>query len=225
MLIRTVISTLIIFFSLSIDLALAGSPDLTIDQPKLAAKEVFTEEPWGISLFEEQKLIRELKKGGYVIYFRHTATEQKIEQWDDIDLQDCATQRNLSELGQRQGRRIGIVFSSLGIKVSKVLTSPFCRCIDTGTIAFGTVDISRALLFSVGEDKGLEIALRKILGTQPLAGGNTVLVSHSSNLRDAAGIDPQPEGVAVIFKPRTDGSFSYVATVLPEGWDYFLNEK
>jgi len=179
----------------------------------------------GTLSLDEQQLIRELQKGGYVIYFRHTATEQKTVQWDNIDLQDCATQRNLSELGRQQSLGIGAAFSSLGINVTRVVSSPFCRCIETGKLAFGTVEISHDLLFSPGSDKLLEAKLGKMLRTKPLADGNTVLISHSSNLRETTGIDPKPEGVAVIFKPQDDGSFSYVAMVRPDGWDDFLKEK
>ncbi len=219
------IFALITLIAFSTHPVLADASDVKVDQQQLSAKEVSPEKHWGTSLFDGQKLIEELKKGGYVIYLRHTATEQKIEQWDDIDLQDCTTQRNLSELGRQQGRQIGAAFSSLGIKISKVLTSPYCRCVETATIAFGTAEISYDLLFSVGRNEELEVALGVMLGNRPLVGSNTVLVSHSSNLRDAAGIVPNPEGAAIIFKPQEDGSFLYVATVLPEGWDYFLNEN
>ena len=224
--IRSCVFPLVLLLSLGAQLVLADSANQTFDQKQLSTTDDTSQgKTWGTSLLSGRRLIQELQKGGYVIYLRHTATEQKIEQWDDIDLLDCSTQRNLSEQGRQQGLRIGVAFSSLGIKLTKVVTSPFCRCIETGRIAFGTVEISSDLLFIPGRDQILEAALGKMLGTRPLDGTNTMLVSHGSNLIDTTGIDLKPEGAAVIFKPEENGSYSYVATVLPEGWDYLLNEK
>lgn len=223
--IKLFVVPLIILLAVNAIPAQADPPNLKVDPSPVVKDEVAHGATWGDSSLNAQQLIRELQKGGYIVYFRHTATEQKTVNWDDIDLQDCTTQRNLSELGRQQGRQIGEAFSSLGIKVSKVLSSPFCRCIDTARIAFGTAEISQDLLFSVGGDETLQVALGNLLGTQPLANSNTVLVSHSSNLRDTTGVDPKPEGLAAIFKPKSDGSYSFVATVLPDGWEKLLNEK
>jgi hypothetical protein len=45
-----------------------------------------------------------------------------------------------------------------------------------------------------------------------------VIISHTANLKEAAGIWPKPEGVAIVFRPRRDGSFEPIARVLPEDW-------
>ena len=186
--IKTCILSLSVLLSMSVELLLADSGNLIIDRESLATDEISQGKTWGASLLDGQQLVSELQKGGYVIYLRHTATEQKIEQWNKIDLKDCSTQRNLSEKGRQQGRKIGAAFSLLDIKLSKVISSPFCRCVDTGTLAFGTVEISSDLLFISGRNQDLETALSKRLGTQPLDGTNTVLVSHTSNLIDTTGI-------------------------------------
>jgi phosphohistidine phosphatase SixA len=39
--------------------------------------------------------------------------------------------------GIAQAKRIGEVFRDHGITIGEVLTSPYCRCIDTGKLAFG----------------------------------------------------------------------------------------
>jgi hypothetical protein len=46
----------------------------------------------------------------------------------------------------------------------------------------------------------------------------TALISHTANLQEAVGLWPKPEGVAHIFKPRGDGTFSYVGVMQPETW-------
>jgi len=45
-----------------------------------------------------------------------------------------------------------------------------------------------------------------------------VLVSHSANLREAAGIFAKPEGAAYVFRPLPDGKFEAVARILPQDW-------
>jgi hypothetical protein len=57
-----------------------------------------------------------------------------------------------------------------------------------------------------------------MLSTLPAKGTNAVLVSHSANLLEAAGIFAKPEGAAFVFRPLPDGKFEAVARILPEDW-------
>jgi len=174
-------------------------------------------------------LVAALAKGGHVIYFRHAATDHKTHDVDRKNLENCATQRNLSALGRRQAAGIGKVFRKLGIPVGKVVSSPYCRCADTAKLAFGRVERSRQLIFALdrgrGETKRLALALRRMITAAPEAGTNTIIVGHTVNLREAANIWPKPEGVAVIFRPSGDGTISYVATVHPSSWPKTANER
>ena len=163
-------------------------------------------------------LLSGLQSGGYVIYFRHGATEDKKVQWNNIKLEDCGTQRNLSEKGQAQAKSIGAAVKALNIKVSKVISSPFCRAVDTARLAFGKATINPSLMMFYKKDETLDAELTKLLRETPARGTNTVLVSHSYNLIDVAGIDTKP-GVAVVFKPNKDGSITEVAALHPEEWD------
>ncbi len=171
---------------------------------------------------DQKSLVQALQKGGYVIYLRHAATDHSQIDSDRVNLQNCKTQRNLSQEGKEQSRAIGKAFAALGIKVAKVTTSPYCRCVDTGRLAFGKVTIIDELGFAISqteaETKRLADALRKLLGMKPPMGANTVLVSHTANLKEAARVWPKPEGVAHIFEPQEDGGFLHVAKVLPEEW-------
>lgn len=173
-------------------------------------------------------LVRALQHGGYVIYFRHAATDQSKPDSDRLDLKNCATQRNLSEKGREQSRVIGKAFSDLGIKVSSVLSSPYCRCIDTAKIAFGKATVVHDLEFAMAKNeadtKRLGKALRKYLGATPQRGTNTVIVAHSANLKEAVGIWPQPEGAAHVFESQ-GGAIKYVARVGPEEWPELTRTK
>src|SRR5262245_29823028 len=94
-----------------------------------------------------------LRSGGYVVYFRHAATNRAPEDTDDPRLKRCEGQRNLSEEGRRMAREFGTAFKTLGVPVGRVITSPYCRTVDTGKLAFGRQEDSNALYFAVGVDK------------------------------------------------------------------------
>lgn len=82
-----------------------------------------------------------LRAGGLVIVFRHAATDQSRPDREPVDLDDCATQRNLSHTGQADARAIGTAFRDLGIPVGTVWTSPYCRARDTANLAFGRAEV------------------------------------------------------------------------------------
>lgn len=168
-------------------------------------------------------LVNELRKGGYVIYFRHGITNNTGEKdVDDRDLENCAIQRNLSDEGQAQTKTIGTAFKALQIPVDLVYNSPYCRCVDTAKNIFGKGQKSPALHFAIhlnsSERTAVTTQLLDLLATIPRPGTNTALVSHTANLQEAVGIWPKTEGVAHVFKPEGDGQFSYTGTVPPEVW-------
>lgn len=177
---------------------------------------------------EASRLVAALKQGGYIIYIRHAATDHSSTDTDRDDLRDWTHQRLLSDHGRNQSVVIGKAFRSLGIPVSQVISSPYCRSIETAKLAFGKATVSNDLAFSIGvaekEAKRLAQALGKMLGTQPRAGANTVVVAHSANLKEAANIWPKPEGVAFIFKPLGNANFEMVGKVEPQQWAEFAEK-
>ena len=57
-----------------------------------------------------------------------------------------------------------------------------------------------------------------MLATAPPKGRNSVIVSHSANLKEAAGIWPKREGIAYVFRPLGNERFEALAVVMPEDW-------
>src|SRR6202035_2867623 len=55
-----------------------------------------------------------------------------------VRLEDCTTQRNLTDRGRDHSRALGEAIRSLGIPIGAVLASPMCRTMETATLAFGT---------------------------------------------------------------------------------------
>src|ERR687887_2433649 len=72
-----------------------------------------------------------LRTPGVVIVLRHSYAPGGFDP-PDARLDDCSTQRNLDDNGRAQATRIGEAFRAHGITVGKVLSSPRCRCLDTG---------------------------------------------------------------------------------------------
>jgi virginiamycin B lyase len=145
-----------------------------------------------------------LRRGGYVLAFRHAATDFSMTD-TTRDLRDCSRQRNLTADGRREARSIGREFRRLGIPVGRVLASPFCRTRETATLAFGRAVPSRALLsaeFFEGERAGERqpARLRELLVTPPRRATNTILVSHNFSIDDATG-ESVAEGEALIVTP------------------------
>ena len=61
-------------------------------------------------------------------------------------LHDCRTQRNLSDEGRAHARQVGEAFRAQGVPVAQVLSSPWCRCLETARLAFGvSPEVSTAL--------------------------------------------------------------------------------
>ena len=82
-----------------------------------------------------QTLIKELQKGGKLIFIRHAYAPGGGDP-DNFDINDCTTQRNLSESGRIQSIKIGNFFKENQIQISKVYSSEWCRCKETASIAF-----------------------------------------------------------------------------------------
>jgi len=170
-----------------------------------------------------EALVAALKRGGYVIYFRHADTGPAYSE-QGVDLKRCETQRNLNDNGREEATLIGAQFRALKIPVGEVLASEFCRCVETANIAFGRHTIE-PLLTGVGRSAEAAprreraiAALKNMLGATPAAGKNTVLVSHGYNLWDAEGFHLGTQGEAAVYKPDGKGGYELVARVLPREW-------
>ncbi|MEM9768526.1 MAG: histidine phosphatase family protein, partial [Cyanobacteria bacterium P01_D01_bin.71] len=168
----------------------------------------------------------ELLAGGYVIYFRHAQTERDYADQADpnLDLNDCSTQRTLSEFGYRQAAVIGAAFDALEIPVGEVISSQYCRAWQTAFLAFGEYEKTPDLNFYPAEEytdeqfAQMRDAVMPLLTAVPEPGTNTVIVGHDDVFESATGIYPEPQGVAYVVKPDGDGGFELVANLLPEDW-------
>ena len=125
---------------------------------------------------------------------------------------------HLTEAGREQARKIGEAFRAREIPIARVLSSPWCRCLDTARLAFGRVEPWWPLVGAPRAPDQIASRVRQIhevLGTTPV-GGNVVLVTHFVTVQDATCERPQ-EGELVVFTPRGDGQFTSVGRLAPGG--------
>lgn len=167
-------------------------------------------------------LVRALRAGGHVIYWRHGRTDLATTDRDRRDLSRCDLQRQLSEQGRRELRAIGDTVRALGIPIGAVLSSPYCRALETARLLFGRVEPAADLTNTIDADAATAqrraAALNRMLAVVPAAGTNAVLAGHTGNLQEASGLWPAPEGVALVFRPDGAGRYSFVARIAPERW-------
>lgn len=127
------------------------------------------------------------------IYLLRHALAPGIGDPQNFDVKDCSTQRNLSEEGQRQAVRIGKKFHDNGIKEPIVLSSQWCRCLETAEL-LGFKNIQDfSVLNSFFENFDLKdkqtVALESWLKKQKLD-NHIVLVTHQVNITSLTGVSP-----------------------------------
>lgn len=170
---------------------------------------------------DDHALVEKLRSGGYVILVRHALTDFSQSDTDPSNLTNCETQRNLNQAGRDQSVAIGQAIQSLSIPVGKVLSSEYCRCVETAELAFGKVETRQDLnsFMSVPqEEKTRRVnAIKDLLGILPATGTNTFLVTHRHMLRQASGVE-LPEGGAAVFKPEGHSQFQLIARVPSHRW-------
>ena len=171
-------------------------------------------------------LVATMKQGGYVIVFRHGATNRDQADTDPLNHDNVAKQRLLSEKGKDVAKQVGDSFRKLGIPLGAVSTSKFNRAVETGKLLSGgnvtaILDITEGglVVTPIENDRRAE-ALKKMAGTMPAAGKNTLLVSHKPNIIDAFGKDwfEVKEGEASVFKPDGSGKAVLIARVQAVDW-------
>jgi broad specificity phosphatase PhoE len=168
----------------------------------------------------------QLKQGGYVIVFRHGATNRDQADTDPLNPGNVAKQRLLSDKGREVAQQVGAAYRKLGIPLGEVYTSVFNRAVETGKLVSGH-DVVSTLDFTEGglvvtpieNDRRAE-ALKKIAATKPAPGKNTLIVTHKPNILDAFGKDwfEVREGEATVFRPDGSGKAVPVARVQAADW-------
>lgn len=129
-----------------------------------------------------------MRGGGQIILMRHAVTTPGVGDPVGFRLEDCSTQRNLTDAGREDARRVGVTFRARGIPVGRVLSSSWCRCHETARLAFGAAEA--------------------------WGSGNLLLVTHGSVVLPLTGIQPAPAEL-VVLTPDGAGRFRVAGRLTP----------
>jgi hypothetical protein len=166
-------------------------------------------------------LVGELRKGGYILYFRHTSTDFNQNDAGMTSFEDCASQRNLNDKGRDEARRIGEHVRRLAIPVNEVLASPFCRTMETAVLAFGKATRTQDVRGGPAqpEDPKRYDPLRRLLSKPVAKGANRMISSHGNPFHAVTGLPHLAEGEAAVVRPRRNGRFDVRARIRLEDWE------
>ncbi len=174
--------------------------------------------------------LKQLQLGGFVLYLRHGPTDtSRPDRVPRVDLDDCSTQRPLTEAGRAEAAAVGQALRQAKIPIGEVQSSPMCRTKESAIAAFAKEPvINHDLMYTsnlTSSEKVPKIkTLRRLLSTPVAAGANLVLVAHAPNLMDVMGYFVKPEATVVVFKPLGQQGFEYLGSIEPSQWQGLLED-
>ena len=150
--------------------------------------------------------------GDKIILIRHSIAPGSGDP-QGFKINDCSTQRNLSQEGINQSKKIGKLFKKNNVRIDKVLTSQWCRCKDTAKYAFREFIEFTALNstfqspFDKNEARQLK-ELRKFINNWNGKGKNLILVTHYSIITAITNSTPRSGEIII-----TDKNFKVLSTI------------
>ncbi len=141
--------------------------------------------------YARENIVEILKKNDNIIFIRHSLAPGSGDP-ENINLNDCKTQRNLNREGIKQSKKIGNFFKKNNIKVEHVFSSEWCRCKDTAYHAFENFKTFDALNSFYSEkfykNKKKQIKMLKKFISDWDNSSNLVLVTHYVVILEILGI-------------------------------------
>jgi broad specificity phosphatase PhoE len=148
-----------------------------------------------------------LRQGGAVALVRHARAPGTGDP-PGFRQGDCSTQRNLSAEGREQAKALGAGFAAERVQVARVLSSRWCRALDTASIAFGDKVEQVPVLDSFFDERGAREsrteALRRLVEEWSGRHGVLVLVTHQVNVTALTG-NFVGEGEVLVLAPGQAG--------------------
>ncbi|MGE0499988.1 MAG: histidine phosphatase family protein [Rhizobiaceae bacterium] len=151
-----------------------------------------------------------LREGGHVVVLRHAMASGAVDP-PNVDPENCATQRNLTERGKQQARKIGALFAARAANADRVLSSRYCRTMETARLAFGDRDLEPFEALDPAAAGSPEAEPNKAAVMAEVANfvgsGNLVMVTHLDVIQALTGAGAR-EGEAIVV--RADGDRLHV---------------
>ena len=159
----------------------------------------------------DKKLFKQLEDGGKLIFIRHAYAPGSGDP-NNFNLNDCSTQRNLSDEGRKQAEYIGEFFRKKKIKIDKVLSSEWCRCKETAKIAFKNFSTNSFLnsfyssKFEKNKDKQINSLNDYIIKFK--SEKNLILVTHYVLISEVLNYGPSSGEIVV-----SDKNFNMIGSI------------
>jgi phosphohistidine phosphatase SixA len=155
-------------------------------------------------------LLEDLADGQHILMIRH-ADAPGFGDPSGYTLDQCATQRNLGEVGRQQSVLIGRWLTGQGVSNPKIFSSAWCRCVDTaGLLALGSVAVESSLnsffddmRLAKPQTAAVQAFVAASLKTHPKQ--PLILVTHHVNIEAFTG-RVVSVGDMVLVRVRPDGS-------------------
>jgi phosphohistidine phosphatase SixA len=175
-------------------------------------------------------LVRELRRGGFVMFVRHAAvvpgssdTKTAPEWW-----KNCSATQPLAPQADAPVKAIGRALTAQRVSIDAVLTSEFCRAADTGLLLglgvprkIEALNDASAFLSQKRSRTEHTGALRTNLAAFPAPNTNRILVGHAVPAEVAHPVlSTLGEAETAIFRPEGAGKFHLVATLTPGQWQW-----
>jgi len=157
-----------------------------------------------------------LHAGRHVALMRHTDAPGGAGDPPGFRLDDCATQRNLSARGRADALRIGARLRAEGIAVERILSSPWCRCMDTATLLqLGPVEAEPTFgnVVVLSDQRATLTAGARAVIDQWTGSGILLVVTHGANIFALTGISPA-SGEIVVVRSGSGGSSESVGRLI-----------
>lgn len=199
--------------SASVDSSIDSSDSSTANPPSpTASVEASSEPPEQLTPVDSPPAILPASEGaelwnllrqgtGYVVMLRHALAPGTGDP-ANFRLEDCTTQRNLSEAGRQQAIQIGATFRQYQIPVDAVFSSQWCRCLETAKLMnLGTVEPLPAInsFFQDSTTEPQQTAqVRQLILDRRNTSGVTILVTHQVNITAITGIVPASGSMVVL---------------------------
>ena len=162
-------------------------------------------------VFSEDKILESLEEGGKIIFIRHAYAPGGGDP-QNFNINDCSTQRNLSDEGINQSKLIGEFFKTNKIKIDKVLSSEWCRCKETARIAFKNFSTNNFLnsfyssKYAKNKDKQIKMLNNYVKKFK--SDKNLILVTHYVLISEVLNYAPSSGEIVV-----SDKNFNIIGSI------------
>ncbi len=171
---------------------------------------------WSEQALAGDDIAAKLAEPGHIAIMRHALAPGGGDP-ANFTLDDCATQRNLSEAGRRQARRTGDFLREVGVREARVFSSQWCRCMETAELLdLGPVELLPALnsffrdrARGPVQNRELRAQIAELDLSEPV-----VLVTHQVNITQLTRVFPG-SGEIVVLRREPDGDLAVLGSVEP----------